>query len=142
MTKNRKMKTPRKRLVAQLDALFSFRIRIRDKRLYGGICPLCKSKPIECCFHFVTRAKHSLRWDERNAIGSCHGCNYRYEYDPHFAIEWYQNTYGKDSYYDLIRDGNKIAKFSNEDLNNIKLELSKQIAEVPVDKWQHFGRKA
>lgn len=117
--------TKRKRLVAKLDSAFSLKVRLRDKKVRGGLCVFdACPEPIACCFHFVTRAKHSLRWDFRNAVGSCFGHNLRYEYDPHFAIQWYMKKHGKEAYEQLIFDGNKIAKFSNEDLEEKLREIS------------------
>ena len=109
----------RKRLIKALDTEFSLLIR--------KLCPMCPfcGKNTEHCFHFVTRAKYSVRWDERNAVGSCAGCNLRYEYDPHFAVTWYINRCGLPAYEQLIRDGNQIAKLENSDLqtklDNIRL---------------------
>lgn len=105
------MKSKRKRMVDTLDTLFSIYIRTRDKRTTGGRCVFGCGKMIECVFHFVTRSKHSVRWDERNGVGSCSGCNLRYEYDPHFAVRWYLEKNGHEAYDALVRDGNRIAKF-------------------------------
>ena len=124
-------KPSRKALVKKLDTLFSLYIRMRDKKLLGGICPFACNKPLECCFHFVTRAKHSVRWDESNAVGGCHGHNYRYEFDPHFAIRWYIDRYGEPAYADLILKGNQIAKFSNADLQD-KIDFYKAKVEGGV----------
>lgn len=123
------MKNKRQKLVAKLDLLFSQYIRIRDKRRTDGAC-VFGCGMIECCFHFVTRAKHSLRWDERNGVGSCHGSNYRYEYDPHFAIKWYLDKYGVEAYEKLIFDGNQIAKFSIDDLEAKYEELKEKMEYV------------
>lgn len=135
------MKSPRKRLVAQLDQLFSIYIRTRDKRAFGGRCPFVCGNPIQCCFHFVTRAKHSLRWDDRNAVGSCVGCNYRFEFDPHFAIQWYVEKFGQQAYDALICQGNKQARFSLDDLRAIKRRLDSAIEGVCIAQ-KIFGRKA
>lgn len=112
--KNGKKKVPkaklRKRLIKALDKAFSLAVRALWKA-----CPFCGGT-VEHAFHFVTRAKYSVRWDERNAVGSCAGCNYRYEFDPHFAIAWFIANRGLDAYSQLIRDGNQIAKHTNEDL--------------------------
>ena len=121
--------TKRKRLVAKLDSLFSSYIRMRDKRKNSGRCTFC-FKPIACCFHFVTRAKHSVRWDDRNAVASCFGCNYRYEFDPHFAIQWYIAKHGQEAYDILIYDGNRQAKFGIGDLEALKADLEKKLEGV------------
>lgn len=105
--------TIRKRLVKALDKAFSLKVRAQWKA-----CPFCGGR-VEHCFHFVTRSKHSVRWDERNAVGSCAGCNYRYEFDPHFAVSWFIANRGLDAYSQLIRDGNQIAKHSNDELQRL-----------------------
>lgn len=115
----RKKKPGRKKVVRLLDSVFSNTVRQASREEIGH-CAFCPN-PIEQCFHFITRAKHSVRWDRRNAVGSCAGCNYRYEFDPHFAIRWYIDKFGLPAYEQLIADGNKIAKFSIADLRD-KLE--------------------
>lgn len=146
MQKNTLKQISRKRLVAQLDKLFSLYIRLRDVRAFCGICPFPhaadEQKPIQCCFHFVTRSKHILRWDERNAVGACHSCNYRYEFDPHFAIQWYMAARGSDAYAELIRDGNRQAKFRNEDLKRIKSGLEKKISVLGRSERGVIGKKS
>ncbi len=116
-----KLKNPtaalRRRLIARLDTAFSLLVRLKTKQEVGH-CAFCP-KPIEHCFHFITRAKHSIRWDFRNAIGSCAGCNYRNEFDPHSYIAYFISRWGTEAYEQLVRDGNKISKHSNEDLRAI-----------------------
>lgn len=110
--------TIRKRLIKALDKAFSLAVRAKCSK-----CTFCGG-PVDHCFHYVTRAKYSVRWDERNATGSCAGCNYRYEFDPHFAISYFIAFHGLPAYEQLIRDGNIISKHSNEDLEKRLLELS------------------
>lgn len=125
----------RKGLVKKLDSLFSFYIRIKSKRLYGR----CPFHPIECfrpiqqCFHFITRSKHSVRWDERNAVGSCAGCNLRMEHDTTFidtVLSWYKKTHGEPAWEALKADSLKIAKFSREDLKAIVEEIRKKLETI------------
>lgn len=124
--------TRRKRLVAELDKLFSLYIRTRDKRRTGGAC-VFGCGMIEVAFHFVTRAKHSVRWDDRNAVGSCSGSNFRYEFDPHFAIRWYMDNAGREAYEKLVQDGNKVARFSLDDLERLRDELRRKIEGVCLE---------
>jgi len=108
----------RKKLIKELDKEFSLLIReLWPTSPFSGL-------PSEHCFHFVTRSKYSVRWDTRNAVGSTAGENYRYEFDPHFAISWYIKTYGLPAYEQLVADGNKVAKLSNDDLTE-KLRIIK-----------------
>ena len=114
-------KTPRKKLVATLDKLFSLAVRAKAEKNYGGC--FFDGKPIEHCFHFVTRSKHSVRWDFTNAEGSCAGCNFRMEFDPHPYIQWYIRKHGLPAYEDLIRRSNERAGFSLADLEKRVAEL-------------------
>lgn len=115
-------KSTRRRLVAQLDIIFSLYIRMRDKRLRGR-CPFhdsCSFRPIECCFHFITRSKFSTRWDEQNAVGACHACNFKENFNNHIFISWYLSKFGKEQYESLIARSNRIAKHSIDDLERMK----------------------
>lgn len=118
--------TKRKRLVVALDALFSQYIRLRDKRIFGG-CFFC-GKPIQCVFHMVTRAKHAVRWDTRNGVGACSGCNLRYEYDPHGFVRIYVERFGQEAWNKLINDGCRVARFSIDDLRRIRATLEAELA--------------
>ena len=117
-------RSERKTLVGQLDALFSEYIRTKAKRSFGGECPFShkdgRRHPVQHCFHFITRAKYSVRWDPRNAIGSCAGCNLENEYNPHRFIDWFIKAFGQQKFSVLVRDSNRLARFSNEDLRQIR----------------------
>lgn len=128
--KPRKAKSERKRLVAQLDAVFSLYIRMRDRAKTKGACVLgCGF--IEQCAHLITRAKHSVRWDPRNASGQCAGANIRHEYDPNPYTSWYIRQHGLEAYEALVRDSNRIAKFSNDQLRGILADLKSKM-EKPI----------
>jgi len=119
----------RKTLIRKLDAVFSILIKSRDNKRIGK-CPFhyMSIMPIECCFHFITRAKHSVRWDKRNAIGSCLGCNCRYEHDQTFidsVFDWYKGFYGEEVWDKLKSDSNIVAPKSRTDL----MELLKTLRE-------------
>lgn len=107
----------RKRLIKELDKEFSLLIRaLWPRSPFSGL-------PSEHCFHFVTRSKYSVRWNELNAVGSTAGENYRYEFDPHFAVAWYIKHYGLTAYEALIAEGNRIVKWGNEDLSIILRDI-------------------
>ena len=132
----------RKRLVKQLDSLFADYIKTRDRRAFGG-CFFC-GKPIEHVFHIITRAKHAVRWDDRNGVGSCAGCNLRYEHDTVFLVQAhrrYITKFGQAAFDDLLRLGGQPAKFSMDDLRAILKKLEDGRAGLKAaDKT--FGRKA
>jgi hypothetical protein len=114
----------RKTLVNQLDSVFALLIKNRDRKRLGK-CPFhhLSAAPIEHCFHFITRSKHSVRWDTRNAVGSCAGCNFRYEHDQTFidrVFNWYRDTHGQEAWDQLMRDANVIVKRSRTDLIELR----------------------
>ncbi|HEX4047495.1 MAG TPA: recombination protein NinG [Elusimicrobiota bacterium] len=115
-----------------LDRLFSEFIRRRDQKA-RGYCPFhaIAAKPIQCCFHFFMRAKEAIRWDARNAAGSCDDCNVRYEHDSEFVktvTAWYIAEHGQAAYDQLLADGNRIADFSVDDLEKKRDELKRGIS--------------
>ena len=69
-------KSPYKRAVALCDSICSKVVRLRDARRFAGICPLCNTRPIEVCFHFIPRGNTSVRFEWDNLVGSCGPCNY------------------------------------------------------------------
>jgi len=109
----------RKALVKAADAAFSLHIRARDAEPFGGRCSLCQQAPIEDCAHLISRGKHSVRWDPRNAMGQCRGCNLRHEYHPQYYTAWWIKRHGEEAYQALVRDSNQIAKYSRADLEEI-----------------------
>ena len=132
----------RKRLVKKLDILFSEYIRLRDKRAYGG-CFFC-GKPIQHVFHVITRSKRAVRWDDRNGLGSCAGCNLRFEHDTVFIFnvqKKYIETFGQVAFDDLMRLGSSPARHSLDDLRAIKKKLEDNYAGICVA-HDLFGRKA
>ena len=125
--KKSRVRSARSIIVAKLDNMFSLFIRIRDKKKFNGMCPFCSKRPIECCFHVITRAKYAVRWDPRNAVGSCHACNYRNEYDPHSFVAWYIKQNGVAAFKNLVLDSNLVSKRSNEDLLDLLGEMRSAI---------------
>lgn len=74
-------------LLKQADTLFSLFIRMRDKWLFNGLCVICNIRPIEVCFHWITRAEMAIRFHPDNASGTCSGCNYREVRDRRFKTK-------------------------------------------------------
>lgn len=124
------MKSPRKKMVATLDKEFSLLVRAIARKEFNGICPFCGKRPIECCFHFVTRSKHIVRWDLTNAVGSCIPCNGKMEYDPHPFIKWYIDRYGLEAYDSLVLRSNKIAAFSMLELEQIRKRIADSMDDI------------
>ena len=137
------MKSSRKRLVAELDRLFSIYIRTRDKRVTGGAC-MMGCGVIECCFHIISRSKHAVRWDVSNAIGTCNGANIKYEHDALFVQEVlgrHAQALGRAVWDELKARSNQVARFSMDDLRAIKADLLRRIETVCLEE-KGYGRKA
>jgi len=110
----KKKKSPsRKSLVKKADTAFSLHIRaLYPFSFFSG-------KPTECCFHIVTRSKHSVRWSLDNAVGSTMGENYEMEFNPHKFISILIQKRGLPWYEALVRRSNEIRKHTREDLARI-----------------------
>ena len=111
----RKKLPSRKSLIRKLDKISSEIARGATIRVFGN-CPFCRSAPIQGAFHWITRSKHSIRWEIENLIASCYGCNCTMEFNPHPFIQFFLDRWGRYSYDALIRKSNKIAHFSRSDL--------------------------
>ena len=122
-----RLKQSRKSLIRRLDTSFSLLVRRNTIREGTGLCPFCLKNPIEVCFHFVTRAKYSVRWDHANAIGSCGGCNYSMEFDPHRFIKFYIDKHGLGAYENLIRRSNEIKKLGVPELKQMLDDLNREL---------------
>lgn len=104
-------KSQRKKLVKRLDKVFSLFIRKRD-----GHCVICGKTERLTAGHLITRAKYSVRWDERNVFCQCAGCNLTHEHNSHIFTDWYIRKFGLNAYQNLILESNQTKKFSDLDL--------------------------
>lgn len=120
----KRKKSNRKKLVEKLDKVYSLYIRA----LYP-ICVFCGSLT-EHCFHFMTRAKYATRWDVINGVGSCRGCNFEMEFNPHPYVKWFIDKYGLEEYNNLIARSNVIPKYSNEELEAMIEFYEKALAKL------------
>lgn len=120
--------TPRKRLRAKLDALWSIFIRKRDFRLHGGVCRICGIRPIQVAYHIVPRGDDATRWLPENGCGACSPCNYwelrnrgRRVRDRHIAL------FGLDNIEALEAKSRTTANFELEDLERMLEDFKRRI---------------
>jgi hypothetical protein len=92
-----KMKSERQKLIKTLDREFSIFIRRRDAK--NG-CITC-GKPIKDAGHYIPRARHQFRWDDKNCHGQCLRCNWTLESNHDIYRLKMIELYGKD-YVELI----------------------------------------
>ena len=112
--------TTRKRAVNRADTAFSRYIRARD----NWVCFICGKTGYDRdgvlqCGHLITRSKHSVRWDERNAACQCSGCNRSHEFQPEIFTALWIEHHGVDAYHKLVYDSNQIVKRSVEEINDL-----------------------
>ena len=105
-------------LSKKADKALSEFVRAQTKWTYS-ICPLCKQRPIECCFHFISRRRKILRWEIKNVIGACFTCNYIERIWPDLSRAWYIKTYGVDRYLQLVEESKKTFEPTAEYLEGI-----------------------
>ena len=88
-------------LKRKADKALSIYVRKETIKRYGK-CPICNVRPVQCCFHFITRKRAILRWDKENVIGSCRTCNYVEQFFPDVSRAWYIRTFGVNKYLKLV----------------------------------------
>lgn len=108
-TSSKLTKAKEKKLVRQMirkcDAIFSKIILFRDRLAWSGLCPLCGAKnPITQCFHWIPRGQWATRWELKNAIGSCGGCNIKMNFNPHPFMVWFIKHFGLTYYVTLVEN--------------------------------------
>lgn len=119
-----------KALVAALDRVFSLFIRRRDARLTGGLCVICRIRPITDCFHWIPRGSLLVRWDPANACGSCGECNRKEQRNRRRFRDVFVLMYGEQARLALEERSKQMALFSAADLHAI------------LEKFNELGKEA
>jgi len=127
-TKKLKLKSDkpsRRRLIKKLDAVFSKRIRARDK----WICQRCRKQHKKNsqglhCSHYWHRADMGTRWEDDNCIALCYGCHRRWEGDKQGEyLDFMMDKLGEQRYNCLKVRAKGIVKFSVSDLEILLKDL-------------------
>ena len=111
----KKLAPSRSREVKKTDQVFSIFIRLRGKKRTGGLCELCLKRPIEVCFHWVSRKSYATRWLPENACASCRGCNYNETFNKQKYRDIFIERYGiaeRERLESLARSGEQIPTLS------------------------------
>jgi len=103
---------PRKKLIAELDRVFSLYIRARDGYKCMMVGSGCKCGGPVQCNHLLSRSKYRTRWDERNAVSGCAGHNTWAHYNEADWRELWQKLFPERVEY-LMRLKNAPGKYSN-----------------------------
>lgn len=74
--RKKRILTPRQRIRAQLDALWSLAVRLRDRRAHGPLCRLGCGRIAVLGYHLVPKQRgDSIRWLLENGVAACSNCN-------------------------------------------------------------------
>jgi len=118
----------RKIIKKELDILWSLKVREKCK------CELCGRKGDIKSFdahHIKSRNSLSTRWDLGNGACLCKGCHrFKVHMDTLTAsilIQKLKDKRGEKWYNKLVEKANTITKYSIQDLENIKLLLTKTL---------------
>ena len=118
------MKKPsRKTLIRKLDKLWSELVKLRA----GYRCQRCGGTHSLQSHHICGRRKYSVRWILLNGICLCSACHILVQENYLEASELVAKILTLPDYHFLKEQARKIARYSNADLEEIYLELSKLI---------------
>lgn len=143
--KKRKKKTPRQLITRDLDTIVREIVFLRDNQS----APLVYKAALDAQGayeytvnhsgtpqpgHVISRAKMAVRWDLRNVHKQDASDNLLHEFYPEVYNQWYINTFGLESWNDLINESRVISKYSMDDLETLYIELTeirKRLEENP-----------
>lgn len=128
----------RKKLVKDLDRVFSLYIRNRD----GWKCVTCgkTDRSVLQCGHLFSRISYSTRWDERNAYCQCSGCNFRHEHDPGPLTSYFLSLYSSYDYDRLYLKSREPRRFLNIELKKLIDYYKNRLKEMGVE-YDSNGKK-
>lgn len=123
------MSKERKKIIKQLDSVFSKYIRERDN--YKCItCAKDSNTSVIQCGHLFSRVSHSTRWDEKNAYAQCSGCNLAHEYNfEAYRRVWVEKN-GEKEYDKLYAKYSNTTKFSDSDLKFLIKYYRQKVDEI------------
>lgn len=137
--KKRKKKIPLKKLLRRLEkkadkALSDYTRFITNEEF--DACPFCKKKPIQCCFHFISRRRKILRWRADNVVGACNTCNFVERHWPDLSRAWYIRRYGAGKYLSLVDES--LASFAptQEYLEKTILTFQNELVKLKREKYE------
>lgn len=118
-------KLTRSKLIKKLDTIFSRWVRLSNSVNEICTCVTCGKeshwKDIQAG-HFISRKHYSTRWDERNVLPQCVGCNV-FKYGEQYKYSLYLgNKLSKK----LLIESRNIIKFTNAELEDMIKEYTER----------------
>lgn len=112
------MKSPRQKLIKNLDTLVRLQVRARDNM----VCQKCGRQASDVS-HVIPRGSMRLRWDMTNLKMLCRRCHlYWWHKNPLEAAEWFKNTFPERATY-LERHKHDVVHFSVAELEDLYEKL-------------------
>jgi len=108
--------------INKLDKTWSTKVR------EYGMCEKChKLSPLNA-HHFYSRSVRAVRWDLNNGFCLCVGCHtFSSKFSAHKTpaefVEWAIERRGQEWYDDLKNRKNKIAKYTDLDVDSLMKEM-------------------
>lgn len=121
----RRRKTPRAKLVKNLDDVVREILKIREP-----YCVLCGSKDKLGVSHLFSRRAYTTRWDtakDGNCHINCWPCNFRHVRDQYPYFNWYIEKFGKDKFDELRQRFNQVRPFKTHELEELYEKLKEQL---------------
>ena len=129
----RKQKTDQQKWNARLDALASEYIRRRAMQRIGG-CERCHQGIVSWndlqWAHYRSRNKHSVRWDESNAVGLCGGCHTHLDRNPNEKVEFFRTLLGQEEFAHINLRAEATMRSATTDYKAIEIYLNQKINEL------------
>ena len=118
-------KLTRSKLIKKLDTIFSRWVRLSNSVNEICTCVTCGKeshwKDIQAG-HFISRKHYSTRWDKRNVLPQCVGCNV-FKYGEQYKYSLYLgNKLSKK----LLIESRNIIKFTNAELEDMIKEYTER----------------
>ena len=126
-------KLTRSKLIKKLDTIFSRWVRLSNSVNEICTCVTCGKeshwKDIQAG-HFISRKHYSTRWDERNCLPQCVGCNvFKYGEQFIFGKNLDQKYYAGLSD-ELYYKAKGIVKFSNFEIEEMIIKYKNLVNEL------------
>ncbi len=118
----------------KLDELWSFAVRLRDKKKFGDTCRI--QEAAECsgtsqvAYHLVPRGSWGIRWDLDNGVAACCACNRGEQLNRQKYARLHDRLFGIYFMDKLNEKADAHKRFDGSDLERIRVELQKFISEV------------
>lgn len=112
----------RKKLVYELDRVFSLYIRLKDSVNGYAKCVTCPTRlPYKLMQngHFIPRGRFGTRWDVRNCHVQCKQCNEVLDGNLKKYKEYMISKYGPEVLYELRQQANSTSKITTVKLSEM-----------------------